>query len=71
MIIVGGLAAVVHYVGAGTTAVIATAGISLSVVLLTFIALFTGVFGEQTAQKIIGLVLKGRAGDSNGGADGD
>ena len=68
MIIVGGLAAVVHYVGAGTTTVIVTAGISLAVVLLTFTALFTGVFGEETAQKIIGLVLKGRAGDSKGGA---
>ena len=71
MIIVGGLAAVVHYVGAGTTAVIATAGISLAVVLFTFIALFTRVFGEDTAQEIIGLVLKGRAGDSNGGAHAD
>ncbi len=69
MIIVGGLAAVVHYVGAGTTAVIATAGISLAVVLFTFIALFTRAFGEETAQKIIGLVLKGRSGESEAGAD--
>ena len=69
MIIVGGLAAVVHYVGAGTTTVIVTTGISLAVVLLTFIALFTGMFGEETTQKIIGLVLKGRSGESEAGAD--
>ena len=46
-------------------------GISLIVLLFTFIALLTGFFGERTAAKLFGGVLGGQSGESNGGADGD
>ena len=44
-------------------------GISLVVVVFTFIALFTGVFGERTADRVIDLVRKGRSADSESGPD--
>ena len=69
VIVVGGLAAVVSYVGAGTTAAVATTGISLVIIVMTFIALFTGMLGEGTAERIIGLVRKGQSGDSEADAD--
>ena len=51
----------------GAAALILGVGIPLVVIMLAFVAAFTGVFGEKTTERIIGLVLKWRSADSGAG----
>ncbi len=58
VVLSGVLGTLTHLCGAGTTVAIVSGVALFTVLLIVSVALFTGMFGEKTAERILGWILK-------------
>ena len=58
VVLSGVLGGLTHLCGAGTTGAIVSGVVLFTVLLIVSVALFMGIFGEKTAERILGWILK-------------